>query len=76
MDDDEEEAQLKYIEPVTQTTTNEIEMLLKGKKKLSTDELEAFWSEAADKQGSVPTNPDVLTYEQARQLGLTPGEES
>jgi len=75
-DEDEDEVLSKYIEPVTQTTTNEIEMLLKAKKKLSTDELEAFWNEAADKQGSVPTNPDVLTYEQARQLGLTPGEEA
>jgi len=75
-DDDDEEVQPKYTEPVTQTTTNEIEMLLKGKKKLSTDELEAFWNDAADKQGSVPTNPDVLTYEQARQLGLAPGEEA
>ena len=77
MDDDEEdEIQPKYVEPVTQTTTNEIEMLLKAKKKLSTDELEAFWSDAANKQGAVPTNPDVLTYDQARQLGLAPGEEA
>ena len=76
MDDDEDEIQPKYVEPVTQTTTNEIEMLLKAKKKLSTDELEAFWSDAANKQGAVPTNPDVLTYDQARQLGLAPGEEA
>lgn len=78
MDDDEEEEEIqpKYVEPVTQTTSNEIELLLKAKKKLSTDELEAFWSDAANKQGAVPTNPDVLTYEQARQLGLAPGEET
>lgn len=76
MDDEEDEIQPKYVEPVTQTTTNEIEMLLKAKKKLSTDELEAFWSDAANKQGAVPTNPDVLTYDQARQLGLAPGEEA
>jgi len=74
MEDDEEE-KARYVEPVTQTTSNEIEMLLKTKKKISTDELEAFWNEAVDKHGAIPTNPDVITYEQARQLGLTPGEE-
>ena len=73
--DDEEEETTKYEEPVTQATSEEIETLLKTKKKLSTDELEAFWEDAASKQGSVPTNPDVITYDQARQLGFTPGEE-
>ena len=77
MDDEEEqEVKPKYVEPVTQTTSMEIEMLLQSKKKLTTDELEAFWSDAADKQSSVPTNPDVLSYDQARQLGLTPGEDA
>jgi hypothetical protein len=61
--------------PLTQTTVLEIDTLLKSKKKLSTDELEAFWVDAAAKQSKVPTNPDVITYDQARQLGLTPGEE-
>jgi len=74
-DDEEEPDVTKYIEPLTQTTTNEIEALLKSKKKITTDELEQFWSEAVSKQSNVPTNPDVITYEQARQLGLTPGED-
>lgn len=74
-DNEEERDAANYIEPLTQTTTNEIEALLKSKKKISTDELEAFWSDAAERQSGVPTNPDVITYEQARQLGLTPGEE-
>lgn len=75
-DDDEEELSAsKYSEPLTQTTTSEIEALLKSKKKITTDELEAYWNDAASKQGSVPTNPDVITYEQARQLGLAPGED-
>jgi CheY-like chemotaxis protein len=78
MDDDveEEEEKAKYEEPLTQTTSDEIESILKAKKKISTDELEAFWDEAADKQSAVPSNPDAITYEQARQLGLTPGEEA
>lgn len=74
-DDVEELSASKYSEPLTQTTTSEIEALLKSKKKITTDELEAYWNDAASKQGSVPTNPDVITYEQARQLGLAPGED-
>jgi DNA-binding NarL/FixJ family response regulator len=74
-DDEEEQSDSRYLEPLTQTTTSEIEALLKSKKKITTDELEAYWNDAASKQGSVPTNPDVITYEQARQLGLAPGEE-
>lgn len=52
-----------------------IETLIKKKKKIPTGELEAYWTEAAQKQKNVPTNPEVITYDQARQLGLTPGEE-
>jgi len=74
-DDEDEEEIATYEEPVTQTTSEEIETLLKSKKNMNTDELEAFWETAASKQGSVPSNPDVITYDQARQLGLTPGEE-
>ena len=74
-DDEEEQEEIKYTEPLTQTTVLEIDTLLKGKKKITTDELEAFWNEAAAKQSNVPTNPDVITYDQARQLGLAPGEE-
>lgn len=78
-DDDEEEEEkqeeAKYTEPVTQATTDEIESLLKTKKKITTSELDSFWDNAVEKQGAVPTNPDVITYEQARQLGLAPGEE-
>ncbi|MGD8404492.1 MAG: response regulator [Anaerolineales bacterium] len=74
-DDEEEEGTAKYTEPLTQTTTNEIEALLKSKKNITTDELEQFWDEAASTQGNVPSNPDVITYEQARQLGLAPGED-
>jgi CheY-like chemotaxis protein len=71
----EQQGDPKYSEPLTQRTVMEIDTLLKGKKKITTDELEAFWNEAAAKQSKVPTNPDVITYDQARQLGLAPGEE-
>ena len=77
-DDDEDkivQEEPKYMEPVTQTTSDEIDTLFSKKKKISNDELEAFWNDAADKQSSVPTNPDVISYEQARQLGFAPGED-
>jgi len=75
-DEEEDEGKVKYREPVTQGTSNEIATLLRSKLKIPTDELEAYWDEAAQKQGSVPTNPDVITYDQARQLGLAPGEKT
>lgn len=74
-DVEEEQEDPKYSEPVTQTTSAEIDTLLKKKKNMSTDELEDYWEDAASKQGSVPTNPDVITFDQARQLGLAPEEE-
>lgn len=74
-DDEEEQIGVEYTEPLTQTTVLEIDTLLKGKKKINADELEAFWNDAVAKQGNTPANPDVITYDQARQLGLAPGEE-
>ena len=44
------------------------------KKKI--DDLDAFWNDAVEKTGSIPTNPDVITYDQASKLGLTPGKET
>ena len=73
--DDEEEIPEEYEEPVEQATSEEIESLFKTKKKVTTNELQAFWDNAASKQANVPTNPDVITYDQAKQLGLGPGEE-
>ena len=73
--EEEEEIETEYTEPLAQSTVREIDTLLKGKKKMTTDELEAFWNDAIAKQSKTPTNPDVITYDQARQLGLAPGEE-
>ncbi|HEY2979728.1 MAG TPA: response regulator [Anaerolineales bacterium] len=55
----------------------EMEALLKDgpKKKIKSTEMDTFWDEAAEKHANVPTNPDVISYEQARQLGLAPGEQ-
>lgn len=72
--DEEEEESPKYQEPVTQGTSEEMARLLSAKKKMSTGELEAYWEAAVEKHGNAPTNPDVISYEQAQQLGLTPSE--
>lgn len=42
-------------------------------KKSKVKDLDAFWDEAVEKTGNVPINPDVITYDEARKLGLTPG---
>ena len=34
----------------------------------------AFWNDAVEKTSNVPTNPDVISFEEARKLGLTPGK--
>jgi CheY-like chemotaxis protein len=37
-------------------------------------DIDAFWNDAVEKTSNIPTNPDVITYEEARKLGLTPGK--
>lgn len=44
--------------------------------KKKVDDLDAFWNDAVEKTGSIPTNPDVITYDQASKLGLTPGKDA
>jgi hypothetical protein len=41
-------------------------------KKSKVKDLDAFWDEAIEKTGNIPINPDVISYEEARKLGLTP----
>jgi len=68
-------------EPVTtpaetvEKSIRELEPLLKeAKKKMKPAEVNEFWDKAAD-QHKAPTKPDMLSYDQAKQLGLTPEEE-
>jgi hypothetical protein len=37
-------------------------------------DLDAFWDDAVEKTGSIPINRDVITFEEARKLGLDPGK--
>jgi two-component system, response regulator, stage 0 sporulation protein F len=46
-----------------------------SRKRLKTADVNDFWDKAAD-QHKAPTKPDMLSYEQAKQLGLAPKDES
>jgi CheY-like chemotaxis protein len=51
----------------------EIEALLQDaekKKKVKPSDVDSYWDRAAEKHGNIPTSPDVITYDQARKLGL------
>jgi two-component system response regulator (stage 0 sporulation protein F) len=45
-------------------------------KKTRVKDVDAFWDEAVEKSKNIPTNPDVITFEEARKLGLDPGKAS
>lgn len=53
----------------------EMEALLKSaKKKVKQNEMDDFWIKAAEKHAGKSTNPEVISYEEARKMGLTPDE--
>lgn len=41
-------------------------------KKSKVKDIDAYWNDAVEKTSNMPTNPDVISYEEARKLGLTP----
>jgi two-component system response regulator (stage 0 sporulation protein F) len=43
-------------------------------KNATVKDLDAFWNDAVEKTGNIPTNPDVISFEEASKLGLTPGK--
>ena len=49
-------------------------LLATASKKSKVKDVDAFWDEAVEKSQNLPTNPDVITFEQARKLGLNPGK--
>lgn len=51
----------------------ELEALFK-QKKIDTDDLKSFWDDAVDTHTSSDVDADKLSYEQAKQLGLAPGD--
>lgn len=50
------------------------ELLATANKNSKVKDVDAFWDDAVEKAGNIPTNPDVITFEQARKLGLNPGK--
>ncbi len=52
----------------------EMEALLKdaANTKVKPEEMDAFWDQAAQQHANKTTNPEVIPYEQARKMGLTP----
>ncbi len=52
----------------------EMEALLKeaARKKIKQEEMDAFWNQAAEQHANKTTNPEVISYEEARKMGLTP----
>jgi hypothetical protein len=54
----------------------EMEALLKeaATKKEKVNDMDDFWNQAAEKHGSKPVNSEVISLEEARKLGLIPGD--
>jgi CheY-like chemotaxis protein len=54
----------------------EMEALLKEatNKKAASNDMDDFWNQAAEKHGSKPATSDVISLEEARKLGLVPGD--
>ncbi len=62
--------------PVDAPPSPEMEALLKeaAAKKAKANDMDDFWSQAAEKHGSKPASSEVISLEEARKLGLIPGE--
>lgn len=46
-----------------------------AEKKSKVKDVNAFWDDAVEKAGNIPLNPDVISFEEANKLGLTPGQQ-
>jgi two-component system response regulator (stage 0 sporulation protein F) len=61
----------EFVEPEPEV---DVDALFAAGKQSKVKDLDAFWNDAIEKTGNIPTNPDVITFEQARKLGLDPGK--
>lgn len=63
-------------EPSNVPPAPEMEALLKDaeKKKVKVGNVDDFWDQAVEKHGSKPVTSDVISLEDARKLGLVPGD--
>lgn len=62
--------------PVDAPPSPEMEALLKeaAAKKAKANDMDDFWNQAAEKHGSKPASSEVISLEEARKLGLIPGD--
>ncbi len=70
-----QEALTTPLEVVEQSMREMAPLFKEAKKKLKPADVNDFWDKAADKH-KAPTKPDMLSYEQAKQLGLAPEDEN
>jgi hypothetical protein len=52
----------------------DVDALFATASKSKVQDLDAFWDDAVEKVGNIPMNRDVITFEEARKLGLDPGK--
>jgi CheY-like chemotaxis protein len=73
---------MESSEPVPLITVEEeepepdvdVEALFASASGAKVQDLDAFWDDAVEKVGNLPINRDVITFEEARKLGLDPGK--
>jgi CheY-like chemotaxis protein len=76
----EAESAIPEPEPLTLATPEpepevDLDALFASANKNSTvKDIDAFWNDAMEKTSNIPTNPDVISFEEASKLGLTPGK--
>jgi hypothetical protein len=52
----------------------DLDVLFSASKKTKVKDLDAFWNDAVEKTANAPASPDVISFEEAQKLGLTPGK--
>ncbi len=64
--------------PPSSKPSPEMEALLKeaARQKVKNQEMDEFWKKAAEQHAGKSTNPEVISYEEARKMGLTPPADS
>jgi len=71
---------IRLSRPVEVMPSPEMEALLKEAKtktlaqKEKTNDMDDFWNQAAEKHGNKPASSEVISLEEARKLGLIPGD--
>jgi CheY-like chemotaxis protein len=69
------ESQPLTLEPEEPEPEVDLDALFASANKNATaKDVDAFWDEAVEKTSNIPTNPDVISFEEASKLGLTPGK--